>query len=466
MFGLMTSADLAATQSNNARRQVFHQYPQGAFTLMGLMSLMEDLEEVDKQTFAWHEDRYVLPRSRTAQANATGPWTDTSGASGAVGVDKTAGGWTATANVTTVRIKVVDASIFRVRDVIHVKDAPSTTTAKQFKGIVDAVWPAQNTIDVRCIETVTNLTNTTGGNGLHVTVIGSAAVEGGYSKKGGTTFPIEPSNYTQIFRTPVGPFSRNAIKMGQKFDQSGIYKEYAKKSHIRHMTVAEQACFWGVRGSNTVTDSDDSESKIEKTMGGLYWYLQEYERGTTGNGAHVTYRPNGSDLTTSAWDADDEKRILNFNGGTVTKNEMTGIIERAFFRTSDTGFEKLVCGGSGLLTVFNNYVEANSIKTISLNTKEDTYGMQVTAWETIYGTLYFKSHPLFTEHPAYRYSGFIIDMGSIGYHALQDSDTQLLDNRQANDFDGRKDEWLTEFGLEIKFPERHMYIDDLRGITV
>ncbi len=463
----MTSADLVATQSNNARRQVFYQYPQGAFPLMGLLSLMEDLEELDKQTFAWNEDRYVLPKSTTAMANAAGPFTDTSGASGAVGVDLTAAGWSATVNVTTARIKVVDASVFRVRDVVHVKDVPGTASSiKQYKGIVDAVWPAQNTIDVRCIETVANFLNTVAANGLYVTAIGTASTEGGFSKKGGVTFPIEPSGYTQIFRTPVGPFSRNALKMGQKFDSTGIYKTAAKQAHIRHMTMMENAAFWGVRGSNSVLDADDGETKIEKTMGGLLWYLQEWEKGTTGNGAHVTYRPNGTNLIASAWDADDDKRILSFNGGTVTKNQFESIIERIFFRTGDGSFEKLFVCGSGLLSVLNRFAEANSIKVVQLNAKEDTYGMQITMWETIYGTLYFKTHPLFTEHPAYRYSGFIVDLSSIGYHPYQDSDTTLLTNRQARDFDGRKDEWLTECGVEIKFPERHMYIDNLRGITV
>jgi hypothetical protein len=41
-------------------------------------------------------------------------------------------------------------------------------------------------------------------------------------------------------------------------------------------------------------------------------------------------------------------------------------------------------------------------------------------------------------------------------------DTVKLKNRQPNDADYRKDEYLTEAGFEIRFPESHMYFD---GVT-
>ena len=92
--------------------------------------------------------------------------------------------------------------------------------------------------------------------------------------------------------------------------------------------------------------------------------------------------------------------------------------------------------------------------------------MQMTKWTTTHGDLYFKVHPLFTENPMTNYSAMILDMGSLRFHTAQDRDSQLLTNRQANDFDGRKDEILTECGIELNYPERFMYIDNLGGITV
>lgn len=475
MFGLMTSAQLEATQSNNARRQVFYRYPQGAFPLMGLLSLMDDAEELDKQTFQWFEYRDTLVGSlMVAASGGAGPFTDTTGANGAAGTALTSGGWTG-ASQTYIRAFVVDASQFRVRDVIWIKDQPgATSTVVQIRGVIDAVWPSTNSVDIRLSATVTNALNSnstyvtgglSGGNiNAQINVIGTASVEGGYAKLGGYTFPVEPGNYTQIMRTVVGPWSRNALKMGQVFDNSGVYKDDCKQAHIRHMKAMEFTCFWGQRGTNSVLDPDDGVMKVEKTTGGLLYYLGQWELGSTSNGAIANYRPNGADITASAWNADDDKRILKING-TVTKSQFDSIIERIFRYTGDGGFEKLVVCGSGFLTVFNQFAERNAIKVVSLNESEDTYGMKVTMWDTVYGTLYFKQHPLFVQNPIFNWSAFVVDMGSILYHPFQDSDTMLLTNRQARDFDGRKDEWLTEYGLEIKFPERHFYIEGLTAIT-
>lgn len=461
----MTTAALDATQSNNARRQVFYQYPQGAAPLMGLLAHMEGAEEVDKQTFFWYEDREVLKFDTTAQANSAGPFTDTTGVSGAVGTDLTAAGWTSAA-ATTIRIKVVDATKFRVRDVIWIKDINGTVSSlKQLRGIVDTVWTAQNTIDVRLQVTVTNAINNTTNNSFRINIIGTASVEGGYSKLGGTTFPIEPGNYTQIFRTVVGPFSRNALKQGQNFDDTGIYKHYAKKAHLRHMELQEEAALWGIRGTNSVTDSDDNVAKVEKTTGGVLWFLQQWELGTVSNGAQVEYRPGGSDITATSWSASDDKRVCVINGS-VTYDQFYELVRRIFTYTSDTGFEKLVLCGAGFLGQFTRMAEKNSIKVVQMNDKEDTYGISLTMWETPFGTLYFKSHPLFTHNPIWTFSAMVLDMGSIKYHPFQDADSMLLTNRQARDFDGRKDEWLTEYGIEINFPERHMYIENMTSITI
>lgn len=477
MFGLMTSAQLEATQSNNARRMIFYQYPQGTFPLMGLLSMMEDAEEIDKQTFNWYEYRHLFAYSTLVGINSGGPFTDQTGANGNFGTALTAGGWQQNSQ-TYVRMFVADASQFRQRDVVWARSQPISgfATTGDIRGIVDAVYTQYNSIDVRLqLNTASNLLNSasayvpgglSGGNvGAVINVIGTASVEGGFSKLGGVNFPIEPGNYTQIFRTVVGPFTRNALKMGQNFDNTGIYKLQAKQAHLRHMEVMEKSCFWGIRGTNSVTDADDGVSKVEKTFGGLLYYLQQYELGSTGNGAIANYRgANATDLTNTVWNGDPAKRVLKINGS-VTKTQFDAIIEMIFHYNGDGQWEKLVVAGNAFLSVFNAFAERNAIKVVDLHHKDETYGMKVTQWDTIWGTLYFKTHPLFTYDPMFTNCAFVVDMGSLLYHPYQDSDTELLTNRQARDFDGRKDEWLTEFGLEVKFPERHLYIEGLTGIT-
>lgn len=466
MFGLIRSTDLDATASNNVRREVFNLHPTGAFPLMGLLSMAETTDHTVHQTFGWQEERYVYPKSKTAQANAAGAFTDTSGASGAVGVDLTAAGWSQVVG-DVIRVKVADASQFRVRDAIWIKDVPGTASSvKDIRAIVDAVYTTPNTIDIRFIEDVTNVLNSAAVNDLWVTMVGIITTEGGYSKKGGVVFPTKVFNNTQIFRTPVGPLTRNAVKKGQDYNKSGVYVRAAKQAHVRHMTAMEQALFWGILGDQMKVDPDDGEEKPEYYFGGIHWALRMWEKGTTANGADVNRRPAGSaDLTSLAWNADDDKRVLKFSGGSITKEEFNSIIQRAFSKSGDGSWEKLVVCGNGLMAVINNFFEANSIKVVQINSKEDTYGMQLTVWETVFGTLYFKTHPLMTDHPLHTYSGFIVDVGSIRYVPFEDSDTELLQGRSRNDYDGIKHEWLTEFGPELRFPERHIYLENLRGIT-
>jgi hypothetical protein len=54
----------------------------------------------------------------------------------------------------------------------------------------------------------------------------------------------------------------------------------------------------------------------------------------------------------------------------------------------------------------------------------------------------------------------------MGYRPLTDSDTDIEKMIQAPDADKRKDQWLTEAGFEIRFPEAFMYVEDLGGITL
>ena len=462
ILGLMTTEQLQAKYSLNARRRVFYQMPNGAAPLTGLLSLM-DTEEIDKaQDFGWHEDRMLEHEYRTAQANSAGPFTDTSGASGAVGTDLTAAGWTQAAG-TTIRVELVAVADIQVRDQLQFRNIPGTSSSlKNFQGVVTAVWSAHNTIDVQLIEAATNALNTTAANAMTIIMVGNAVAEADRSKSGFNSWPIQPTNHTQIFRHAFD-FSRTALKAGLNFDKSGPYKHKAKKNSLKHMKALEYAMLFGTKSINNTVTTDDSLDSTRRTMGGIMWYLKQWELGNIANGGAFDYRPAGADVSGSAWATTDEKRIIDVNG-TMTVEQFHAIIERPFRFISDTTSELLFLCGSGFLMAFQDMCKRESIAVVKLNTSE-TYGMHVTAWETIYGTIYFKSHPLFNQTATFRNSAFLLDIGNLAFRPLADSDTTLLKNRQNNDFDGRKDEWLTEAGLEVAFPESFMFFDRVTGIT-
>lgn len=460
ILGLIPSSQLTSHASNNVRRTVFHQYPTGKFPLMGLLSLM-DTEGTDKPIWGWEEKRNIDHETTTAQANSAGPFTDTSGSSGAVGTDLTAAGWSASAG-DTIRVKLTDVTLIGVRDVLMFRNVPGTSSSiKTFRGVVTTVYQSPKTVDLLLLEAVSNALNNTTANSIAVINIGNAASEADRSKTGFAQFPTEVTNYTQIFRQPFS-FSRTALAMGAKWDKTGVYKETAKDNSLKHMAQLERSALFGIRTSN-VTTNDDGETSIRRTTGGLLWFLQQWEKGNTGNGGAFDYRPTGSDISASAWNASDDKRILDING-TVTGDEFESIMERAFRFTSESSFEKIWMAGSGVISVLNKFIARQGLKMTKLNTDE-AYGMNVSTYESPHGILHVGTHPLLSQSTSYRNSGFILDIGNLIYTPLNGADTDIYKHRQAPDYDGRKDEWLTEYGLEVRYPETHMFIDRLTGIV-
>lgn len=461
IFGLTVSGDLASYLSENARREVFYRYPSGKFPLTGILSMMDD-EETDKQVFGWWEERDTAIKTATAASGLGGGGGGPFGnaAFGAALAD----GANLVAN-TEYTVKVVDASQFRVHDLVWIRNAPNqaASTLFQIKGVVTAVSTASNYLKFRPVEAHTAISNDTDANGLGVFFYGSAAPEATKSRNGSYSFPIEISNNTQIHKHGM-TISRSALKAGVRYDQKGIWQDKAKKLQLRHMKGMELTNLHGVK-SYVATTNEDGDTVGEYKTGGIEWFLKQWEKGNTGNGGAFDYRPGGSDISASAWNADDDKRILDINGS-VTVEEFESIIERAFRYTDDATFEKLCLCGVGFLTAFNRYCELKSYKTTTLNSKEETFGMQMTRLETLYGNLVFKTHPLMNESAEFRYDAYILDVGNLKYRPLSDSDTEFLEGRQDNDFDGRKDSWLTEAGIEVRMPETHMHIKGLQNIVV
>jgi len=220
------------------------------------------------------------------------------------------------------------------------------------------------------------------------------------------------------------------------------------------------ATFFSKRGVQTVTNQN-GKSVPQRQMGGILWFLEQYELAAGGS---FGYRPGASAITSSAWQTEEAKRVIKVNGS-VTMAQLEGLVRRAFENTSDGSFEKLWLCGSTQYDVLQQYFNLKNIKTTTLKTKEESYGMTINVWESPWGTLYLKSHPLF-QRPALRSTGFILDVGCLNWMDLQDSEITLLKNRQNNDEDGRKDEFLGEGGLCVKAPENHLYLEGITGISV
>lgn len=463
LAGILSTAsdNKGAYAKSNLRRQTYMAYPQGKFPIAGLLSMTKSTS-VNITNPAWQEEREQLLEVTSAQANSAGPFTDTSGSSGAVGTDLTAAGFTFTAG-TTYRVKLASVTLVRERDVVWFRNLAGTASStKQVKVRVTAKYPAQNTIDFVPLATVANVLNTTANNGKVFKLIGSSVSEGSSYRSGGASFPIEVTNYTQIARTGIGPFTIEALHQPEKFSKQPGYQKVAKSSLRRHLTLLEKSLFDGIRSSTTTTN-DDGDTVPIRTTGGVKWFLEQWEKGNTGNGGAFDYRVGGSDISASAWETTDDKRIIDVDGS-MTGEQWEMLQERLFRHCSDTGNEKIgVCGGK-FLSAFNIWAKNQGIAQRKLS-ESGKLGCDFYGYETGHGMIWLKTHPLLSADTAFQNDCIFLDLGDIEYHPFKNMDTRIWPCVQANDYAGRKDDIITEYMWEIRFPEGHMYLQNVTSIV-
>lgn len=464
LFGY-SSATGKTFWSQNSRRKILHRYPQGKAPMTYLLSMADGKEETDKPEFSWWEKRDRPIKSATATSGGMGSGGNGPFANAANDTSSTASGFNMTAG-TVYTVYVADASIFRVYDVVHIRDVPNGagSAVLQVRGVITALNNTSNWIQIRADSNVSSVSNDTDANGVFVYHIGSAAPEGARSVRGGNTVPCLVTNYTQIHRNTVGPFTRTSLKNGLLFDKTGVYKEALHETSLRHMKGLELSLLKGQRNMQTVVNENGDTVPVYQS-GGIEWFCRQWDKQNVSNGGAFDYVPDGADLTSVDWrtQAGRDKRYLEINGS-VTPDELELIFENALTYTDDSGFKKVMTGGQGFYGAIRRFVDMKSYTIRKLSSKE-TYGLDCSLIETPWGDLPIKTHPLLNEDIVSNWDGYILDLGNIHWRPLQDSDTELLTNRQNNDDDGRKDEWLTEGGYEIWNPETHMVIKGLTGIV-
>ena len=110
--------------------------------------------------------------------------------------------------------------------------------------------------------------------------------------------------------------------------------------------------------------------------------------------------------------------------------------------------------GSG--SFLNNSVGASQYS-LDVANVPGAFGHNVTVVNTSYGNLHFVQEPLL-RGPWENYA-ICVDMANVAYRPLAGNgvsrDTFIETNIQDNDEDGRRDQIITEAGLEISVPETH-----------
>lgn len=452
ILGLMNAESFAANRFQSHRRQVFYYYPNGAAPLMGLLSLMKD-EACDDPTYNWYEKRLSENWLLAAAVSGNNVFYSTgitlsagkitAAVAAAANFGMTAGGTYA------IKLAADPSNVYRIGHMIRFVAVNTSSTAEEVIGRVVAINGASdtpaNTIAFTAVRaTTTNIAYSTASHiGGQVTVIGSAFAEGIRDESSGIyNLPINPSNYTQIFRKPFS-ITGTALKTSSKFDEQGVYPDESKEASVDFTREVEWAFLFGEKNQ-----LGSSTTAVTRFTGGILYFLRQWEAGSLyGN-------------TAATADTDDTKRIITNSAATVSLDNFMTWAERIFRISNNKSNEKLAfCGSGALLTL--NKIFLGKTELSSPLPLTDTFGMDVRALLTPFGTIYLKTHPLMSQNSVLRYNMLITDVPNLNYRYLRGRDMDLLTNRQDNDEDARKDEWFGECGLELNLPESHTYIQNL-----
>ena len=408
-FGMRGTADFTVTgqRPQNWREMLLFLYPNGDAPLTALLALMKS-ESTDDPHFHWFTKS--LPGQSASLADS-GIYTD-SGLTSAYTSGTGSAGDTLYAKLAT-----SDMAQFRVGHQVLLRDASdpdvdvnATVTAK-----------GSNYLTLMLLEDDDNSSSGDLSDADTILIVGNSNAEGALIPDAISYDPTEHDNYTQIFRTPLD-ITRTAKKT--RLRTGDAYKEAKRECLELHSIEQEKAYLWGVKYLKT-----GSNGKPERFTQGLIPAIKA--------GGNVSDYTTDSDFSSTTW----------LNGGEEWLDKWLEVI---FRYGSD---ERLAFVGSGTVLAINKLVKNNG--NYQLMPKTTSYGIKVMEWVTPFGVLHMKRHPLFSYETTNRNCMVVFDPSDIRYRYVDDTAFYADGEKQNtghNRYDGTKEEFLTEAGLEYHFP--------------
>jgi len=266
---------------------------------------------------------------------------------------------------------------------------------------------------------------------LELVKIGSAHPEGGTAPTAASRQPTKIYNYAQIFKTTY-QVTKTA---GQTNLRTGdpINNEKKRKSHDH--SVAMEYAFWLGKRSETI----GSNGQPMRTTGGIL-----------------------SRLTTNF------KRYLDSAGTTSVWNEdnLMDDLSRPFDYTSPSGNERIVFAGNAALNTLNKLISSSTRLEITYAGPIKMYGMDLQKLVYPQGTLYLKSHPMFSQHPTLNKAMVGLDLANLRYRPMKGRDTKFEDDIQEKKDDYRMGQWITEAGIEVRHEETGFVLLNVGGAAL
>lgn len=409
-LGLRASDDNVTNERpEHWRGGVLRLFPNGDAPLTALTSLMPG-EAVDDPHFHWWTKTLTTQRSAV-----TNIFTDVG-----LGTAYVSGG--VSGDALYVNIPAAAINEFRAGHTVLLRDASDNNVDVVAK--VDSVVSngASSYLAVSLLEDDDNSTAGDLSDADTVIVIGNLNPEGGTRTEAISQSPTEFENVTQIFRNSLD-LSRTRMKT--RLRTANAYQEAKRDALEQHSIEMEKAFLWGVFYNGTGVNG-----KPERATRGIISYAKEF-------GTNSDYTTDDPDFDGQTW----------LQGGVDWIDQHLEEI----FRYGST--ERLAFCGSGALLGIQRLVR--NVGAYNLSVREMAFGIRVMEWITPFGTVLFRTHPLFSYETTNRNAMLFFEPSNLRFRYIDDTFFKA-DNTDreggGTGYDGKQEEYLTEGALEVHFP--------------
>ena len=416
-LGMRGTGDWVADQRpKNWRQQILKLYPNGMAPLTALLSMMSSSKVDDPQFYWWTQEQTTV--GGAVSGVYTLPDLSTAYTSGGVAGD-----------VVYVQISTTLANRIREGHQILLRDASdySVDVVGKITGVTRGT--TNSVLAVKLLEDDDNSTSHDLSDCDTFKIIGNINPEGGEMPDAIALNPTKVYNYTQIFRTPLS-ITRTARKT--RLRTPNDYQKAKAEALEMHSWEMELAFLWGIR-----TENVGDNGKPERTTMGAINFIRQYASANCDD-----YTLN-TDYAGKAWTT---------GGETWLKN----MLEQIFRYGAD---EKLCLCGSGFLLGIDALAQTSG--QINLQPGQKTYGMQIREWLTPFGSIYMKTHPLFSYDATTRNMAIILEPKELTYRYIDDTNFYGENSSKTHPegygqrrIDGTNEEFLTEAGLEFGLAQK------------
>ena len=279
-------------------------------------------------------------------------------------------------------------------------------------------------------------------------VIGSQWGEGTGAPEGWRDEISAVEFYTQIFKTAVPLMSGSSMATRYRGFSNEFKRIYAE--HIKaHKMDLENAFLFG-QGKYVSADKRNSWGMIpfiEQKGGKRYQF--DYSGDTPTGSQYDVNAPFSYDGMIDVMDD-----FMNWEGGNSGQKLCltSRKVINSLHKIGDGNFLANSVGSGNNQNLFQASLEVK---------KSSFMPIDITSISTSWGSMNFVAHPLFRGDMADK--AVCIDLSNVNLRPLSGNgisrDTFVETNIQENDIDGRKDQIITEAGLEVMLPETHAVID-------